>query len=73
MTTNELANWQRYSYLKNAEGEFSNPFDRGCQQNCIDACWPQSAPATPIIFSDEKMSLLRMEQGQLSNNETRGV
>jgi len=29
VTTNELSNVHRYSYLKSADGSFSNPFDRG--------------------------------------------
>jgi hypothetical protein len=29
VTTNELANWSRYRYMKHADGDFFNPFDRG--------------------------------------------
>ena len=29
VTTNELANWSRYRYMKDADGDFYNPFDRG--------------------------------------------
>jgi len=33
LTTNELANMHRYPYLRGREGQFVNPFDRGCAAN----------------------------------------
>ena len=33
MTTNEQINWRRYDYLKNSQGLFHNPFNRGLKQN----------------------------------------
>lgn len=33
ITTNELANLHRYHYLRNAEGRFHNPFDKGLAEN----------------------------------------
>eukprot|EP00884_Botryococcus_braunii_P011955 jgi/Botrbrau1/20760/Bobra.0461s0002.1 len=44
VTTNELANWPRYKYLRDETGNFRNPFDRGCKQNCMDVCFPALAP-----------------------------
>ena len=70
ITTNELANWHRYKYLKDAEGQFKNPFDKGCKTNCTDALFPAQTPPAPFaILHDqpETMSLLKMEQGQLAN------
>ncbi|XP_024374636.1 protein S-acyltransferase 24 [Physcomitrium patens] len=36
ITTNEMANSLRYTYLKDAEGRFRNPYDSGCRKNCVD-------------------------------------
>lgn len=34
ITTNEMANIMRYSYLRGADGQFRNPYDHGCWKNC---------------------------------------
>lgn len=36
ITTNEMTNAIRYSYLKGPGGRFRNPYDHGCQKNCTD-------------------------------------
>ncbi|XVF88270.1 hypothetical protein PTKIN_Ptkin19aG0036700 [Pterospermum kingtungense] len=36
ITTNEMANVMRYSYLRGAGGRFRNPYDHGCRKNCSD-------------------------------------
>ncbi|KAK6248319.1 hypothetical protein QUC31_019884 [Theobroma cacao] len=36
ITTNEMANVMRYSYLRGPGGRFRNPYDHGCQKNCSD-------------------------------------
>ncbi|XP_028760732.1 protein S-acyltransferase 24 isoform X2 [Neltuma alba] len=36
ITTNELANAMRYSYLRGAGGRFRNPYDHGIKKNCTD-------------------------------------
>ena len=36
ITTNELTNAVRYSYLKGPDGHFHNPYDHGCRKNCSD-------------------------------------
>eukprot|EP00246_Nothoceros_aenigmaticus_P016276 TRINITY_DN7276_c0_g1_i1.p1 TRINITY_DN7276_c0_g1~~TRINITY_DN7276_c0_g1_i1.p1 ORF type:complete len:415 (+),score=33.01 TRINITY_DN7276_c0_g1_i1:186-1247(+) len=36
ITTNEMANVNRYSYLKGGDGRFYNPYDHGCSKNCGD-------------------------------------
>ncbi|KAJ6435751.1 hypothetical protein OIU84_000883 [Salix udensis] len=36
ITTNEMANALRYSYLRSQGGRFRNPFDHGCKKNCSD-------------------------------------
>lgn len=70
VTTNELANWQRYRYMRGPDGSFSNPFDRGCKRNCSDTMWPSKHRA-PVVLpeaGEESMSLLKMEQGQLQSS-----
>uniref|UniRef100_A0A0D6QU95 S-acyltransferase n=1 Tax=Araucaria cunninghamii TaxID=56994 RepID=A0A0D6QU95_ARACU len=36
ITTNEMANAVRYSYLKGPGGHFRNPYDHGFRKNCTD-------------------------------------
>ncbi|WOK95073.1 hypothetical protein Cni_G03780 [Canna indica] len=36
VTTNEMANAMRYSYLRGPGGRFRNPFDHGVHRNCSD-------------------------------------
>ncbi|GER29297.1 S-acyltransferase [Striga asiatica] len=36
ITTNEMANIMRYSYLRGSGGRFRNPYDHGCKKNCSD-------------------------------------
>ncbi|KAK6135502.1 hypothetical protein DH2020_030755 [Rehmannia glutinosa] len=36
ITTNEMANIMRYSYLRGPGGRFRNPYDHGCKKNCSD-------------------------------------
>ncbi|KFK33845.1 hypothetical protein AALP_AA5G067400 [Arabis alpina] len=36
ITTNEMANALRYSYLRGPGGRFRNPYDHGCRRNCSD-------------------------------------
>ncbi|CAH9098660.1 unnamed protein product [Cuscuta europaea] len=36
ITTNEMANAMRYSYLRGPGGRFRNAYDHGCRKNCSD-------------------------------------
>ncbi|KAL8152633.1 hypothetical protein V2J09_010393 [Rumex salicifolius] len=36
ITTNELANAMRYTYLRGPNGRFRNPYDHGIKKNCTD-------------------------------------
>ncbi|CAD7697307.1 unnamed protein product [Ostreobium quekettii] len=55
LTTNEMANWYRYKYLKGANGAFRNPFDRGCFSNCRETCLPSLTPKAPVSLEDLEM------------------
>ncbi|KAK2078940.1 hypothetical protein QBZ16_002630 [Prototheca wickerhamii] len=51
VTTNELANWHRYKYLHDAEGEFANPFDKGWRANCAEV-WGARPPRPVYVLED---------------------
>lgn len=36
ITTNEVANASRYSYLRGPDGRLRNPYNHGCRKNCAD-------------------------------------
>lgn len=36
LTTNEMFNYKRYSYLKNSRGKYHNPFSRGILYNLAE-------------------------------------
>jgi len=64
LTTNEMTNWYRYKYLRDSNGAFRNPFDRGCLGNCRDACLPTLTPRAPISLDDlDRDALLNAERG----------
>lgn len=55
ITTNELSNWNRYTYLHKdgkLNEDFVNPFDRGMRKNCVEVCRPRQAPK-PVYTADE--------------------
>ena len=49
LTSNEMFNYKRYNYLKNARGKYHNPFSRGVCHNmaeyfaCISPAEPEHA------------------------------
>jgi len=53
VTTNELANWHRYSYLQDSAGNFFNPFSRGLKANCLEAFSPSTTPTAPMMLPSE--------------------
>lgn len=50
VTTNELANWHRYKYLQTSDGAFTNPFSKGCWDNCREAFQPHRCPTAPVYL-----------------------
>lgn len=64
----------RYKYLHGSDGDFHNPFDRGCHANCVEACNPRTASPAPYVLrpsgsgmpgssEGEALALLKMEGG----------
>ncbi len=54
ITTNEMANWPRYRYLRAPDQSFANPFDRGWRHNCLDALFPDEGAAPGVVLHDAK-------------------
>ena len=52
ITTNELANYHRYTYLgTDGLGRIANPFDEGCSKNCLE----MYRPGEEVVFAlDER-------------------
>jgi|AntRauTorckE5430_2_1112549.scaffolds.fasta_scaffold01248_4 palmitoyltransferase len=53
LTTNEHQNAFRYKYLKDENGAFRNPYDRGCLQNFISRFFP-GKDAKMLVISNKK-------------------
>lgn len=77
ITTNEMANVHRYAYLRNKEGRFANPFDKGCSANCANFCLqPMARDAEvewamgPPLLEAELTALL--SGGQMSKAMSQG-
>ncbi|MEW5315647.1 MAG: hypothetical protein WDW38_007060 [Sanguina aurantia] len=51
VTTNELTNWHRYKYLQASDGGYTNPFNKGCRDNCWEAFHPERAAMAPVFFA----------------------
>ncbi|PAA94394.1 hypothetical protein BOX15_Mlig017494g3, partial [Macrostomum lignano] len=54
MTTNESMNKKRYTYLKDSNGNFRNPFDRGIVNNLLEFCHMRSPRYTAHELSEIK-------------------
>ncbi|XP_022755204.1 protein S-acyltransferase 24-like [Durio zibethinus] len=70
ITTNEMANVMRYSYLRGAGGRFRNPYDHGCRKNCTDFLingYNEDIPASEDSAHSEGISMVQMprENGDL--------
>ena len=62
VTTNEMANWHRYKYLKKSDGTFRNPFDRGLLPNCLEVLLPGSHSRPPVSMLEDPMETLESER-----------
>lgn len=59
ITTNEMANSHRYSYLGiDSIGRIFNPFDKGYHQNCMEVIYP-SKGITPVRLEEEMYQKIR--------------
>ncbi|KAL4340782.1 hypothetical protein GQ457_08G002750 [Hibiscus cannabinus] len=63
ITTNEMANIMRYSYLRGADGQSRNPYDHGCWKNCSDFLingYHEDVPITEIAVDPEGTRMVQI-------------
>ncbi|RRT75718.1 hypothetical protein B296_00003382 [Ensete ventricosum] len=71
ITTNEVANSTRYSYLKGPGGWFRNPYDHGIQKNCSDFLikgYSEDVELTEQIPPSEETGMIQMTRSTDSQN-----
>uniref|UniRef100_A0A0D9VD18 Isoleucyl-tRNA synthetase n=1 Tax=Leersia perrieri TaxID=77586 RepID=A0A0D9VD18_9ORYZ len=72
LTTNEMANAMRYSYLRGPGGRFRNPFDHGVRKNCSDFLLKgyneDIERVEQTSQSDEELGMIEMTRGAVSQN-----
>ena len=67
ITTNELSNAHRYQWLKDDNGRFNNPFDRGCQSNTVRFCQvveDEEEIQRRVVMSVREMGEMLKEKGE---------
>ena len=58
MTTNEMANYHRYTYLaQDSLGRVFNPFDKGCRHNCLEVMYPSKGIGPEVLDEDSQRKL----------------
>ncbi|KAG6483019.1 hypothetical protein ZIOFF_059659 [Zingiber officinale] len=84
ITTNEMANAMRYSYLRGPGGRFRNPYDHGIHKNCSDFLFkgynedvelPEQTPPSEemaMIPMTRNSNLQNGEPHQVNNGHGRG-
>lgn len=74
ITTNEMANTIRYSYLRGPSGRFRNPYDHGLRENCSDFLlkgYNEDIESTvQTLQSDEEMGPIQMSSPVSQNGES---
>jgi palmitoyltransferase ZDHHC13/17 len=72
ITTNEMANALRYSYLRGPGGRFRNPFDHGVRKNCSDfflkGYHEDIERVEQTLHPDEEMGKVQMTRSAISQN-----
>ncbi|CAN6230604.1 unnamed protein product [Urochloa humidicola] len=72
ITTNEMANSMRYSYLRGPGGRFRNPYDHGVRKNCSDFFLKgyneDIERAVQTLQPDEEMGPIHMGRSALAHN-----
>jgi palmitoyltransferase len=72
ITTNEMANALRYSYLRGPGGRFRNPFDHGVRRNCSDFFLKgyneDIEKVEQTLHPDEEMATIQMTRSAVPQN-----
>lgn len=66
MTTNEMTNWPRYKHFRvnkdpAAGNVFNNPFDKGCNRNLHELCFPAEYSTLPAFVETPEMEKVRKQ------------
>uniref|UniRef100_A0A0E0HU34 protein S-acyltransferase n=1 Tax=Oryza nivara TaxID=4536 RepID=A0A0E0HU34_ORYNI len=73
ITTNEMANSMRYSYLRGPGGRFRNPFDHGARKNCseflLNGYSEDIERLDHTSHTDEEMGMIQMTNAVSQNGE----
>uniref|UniRef100_A0A0E0ACH2 protein S-acyltransferase n=1 Tax=Oryza glumipatula TaxID=40148 RepID=A0A0E0ACH2_9ORYZ len=73
ITTNEMANSMRYSYLRGPGGRFRNPFDHGVRKNCseflLNGYNEDIERLDNTSHTDEEMGMIQMTNAVSQNGE----
>ncbi|WVZ77593.1 hypothetical protein U9M48_025446 [Paspalum notatum var. saurae] len=73
ITTNEMANALRYSYLRGPGGRFRNPYDHGVRKNCSDFLLKGYNEDTEVVVQtlqpDEEMVQIHMTRSTVSQSD----
>uniref|UniRef100_K3YQT1 S-acyltransferase n=1 Tax=Setaria italica TaxID=4555 RepID=K3YQT1_SETIT len=74
VTTNEMANAMRYSYLRGPGGRFRNPYDHGVRKNCSDFFLKgyneDIEKVVQTLQPDEEMGPIQMRSAVSQNSES---
>ncbi|CAL5059892.1 unnamed protein product [Urochloa decumbens] len=72
ITTNEMANSMRYSYLRGPGGRFRNPYDHGVRKNCSDFFLKgyneDIERVVQTLQPDEEMGPIQMGRSEVAHN-----
>ncbi|CAL0330462.1 unnamed protein product [Lupinus luteus] len=72
ITTNEMANAMRYSYLRGPGGRFRNPYDHGIKKNCSDFLingYNEDVECIEVCNSEEGIGMVPVSKGSNLTNE----
>lgn len=72
ITTNEMANGMRYSYLRGPGGKFRNPYDHGVCKNCSDFLikgYNEDIEVAEQNLISEEMNMIQMTNVVSQNGE----
>jgi palmitoyltransferase ZDHHC13/17 len=71
VTTNEMANSMRYTYLRGPGGRFRNPFDHGVRKNCSEFLLigynEDIERLEQTLHTDEEMGMIQMTSTATQN------
>ncbi|CAL0325665.1 unnamed protein product [Lupinus luteus] len=73
ITTNEMANAMRYSYLRGPGGKFRNPYDHGIKKNCSDFLingYNEDVECIEEVVNSESIGMMPMARSSNLNGDS---